>query len=524
MPPTQHHPLFVAIDASTTAVRCIIFDEQGNATATGRSSLTYEQIGEDGYEQDANSWWTSLCEATQLALGELPVERHKDICSLCIAHQRETIVATDAQGEPLGPALLWMDSRCRKDVEEAERKVGAIRLHAVSGKPACTTPSVYKLMYMLRTRPELRDVAYVADLHSFLARRLTGRAISSFASADPTGLMDMRKKAWSRTMTRLLGIDPHQLPELVESGYLIGPLTERAGAQTGLPSHVLVYAGAGDSQLAALGAGAIRPGKGFIDLGTAISGGIIVDQYEIDNAFRTLHAAIPGRYCLETSVRGGMITLWWLIESLLGSKTRTKTMRELEAQARRVLPGSDGLVTIPYWNGVMNPYWDDEARGAFIGMTPRHRPAHLYRSVLEGLAMEHRLHLEGIKQAIGKTPEDLVLIGGGSRSDLWCQIFADVLGRPLHRSRAPDAAAAGAAILGAVSHGFYPSFTRAAEEMCKLGARFEPGVNQNLYEHLYRDVYRGLYVDIAQRMTELARIRRLSADQPLGSFPAPVIE
>ena len=520
----QSHPLFVAIDVSTTSLRCIIFDAQGNALATARTTLTYEQIGEDGYEQDANTWWTALCSSTQAALAELPTERIKDIAALCIAHQRETIVATDASGEPLAPALLWMDSRCRQDVAEAERNIGAIRLHAVSGKPACTTPSLYKLMYLFRHRPELRDVAYVADLHAFLSKRLTDRAISSFASADPTGLVDMRKKAWSRSLTKMLGIDPHQLPEIVECGYLIGPLTERALAETGLPAQVLLYAGAGDAQLSGLGAGITQQGTGFIDLGTAISGGIIVDRYEIDNAFRTLSAAIPGRYCLETTVRGGMITLWWLIESLLGSTARNQTRLELESQARRVTAGADGLVTIPYWNGVMNPYWDDGARGSFIGLTPRHRPAHLYRSILEGLAMEQRLHFEGVKKAIGKAQHDLILIGGGSRSDLWCQIFADILGRPLTRSRAPDTTAIGAAILAAVAHGHYPSFERAAEQMCRSGAQFLPGPNAIIYDQLYREVYRGLYTDIAGRMRELARIRAMSEHQPLTSFPPPQID
>ncbi len=515
------HPLFVAIDASTTSVRCIIYDETGHEVATGRSPLSYDQVGEDGYEQDANSWWVALCAATQQAVAEVSSERHKDISTICIAHQRETVVATDANGEPLAPALLWMDSRCKEDVAVAERKIGTVRLHAVSGKPACTTPSVYKLMYLFRTHPELLDVAHIADVHSFLVRRLTGRNISPFASADPTGLVDMRKNAWSRSLTKMLGLDPHQLPELVNSGYLIGPLTNSAIEETGLPRHVLVYAGAGDSQLSGLGAGVIQSGTGFIDLGTAISGGIIVDNYEIDNAFRTLHSAIPGRYCLETTIRGGMITLWWLIDHLLGSTSRKKTMKELESQARRVLPGADGLITIPYWNGVMNPYWDDGARGAFIGLTPRHRPAHLYRSVLEGIAMEQRLHLEGIRQAVGKV-ENLILIGGGSRSDLWCQIFADVLGTPLHRSRAPDAAALGAAILSAVSHGHHPSFERATDQMCKLGARFEPGPNNETYERIYRDVYRGLYVDISSRMSELARIRMLSSHHPLTSFPPPL--
>lgn len=519
--PSESHHLFATVDASTTSLRSVIFDENGCAVASGRASLTYERIGREGYEQDALSWWHALCSSMQEAVAKLAPEQRADIVSLCIAHQRETVVPTDARGEPLAPALLWMDGRCKDDVTTAERNVGSVRLHAVSGKPACTTPSLYKLMYLFRTRPELRDVAFIHDVHSFLSLRLTGRSVSAFPSADPTGLVDMRKKAWSRTLTSLVGVDPHQLPELVECGYLIGPLTEGAAQATGLPESVLVYAGSGDGQLAGLGAGVTEKGQGFLDIGTAISCGVITDRYEIDNAFRTLYAAIPGRYCLETTLRGGMLTLWWLVESVLGSKTRHETMFELEAEAGGLNAGAEGLIAIPYWAGVMNPYWDDGARGSFIGLHSSHRPAHLYRALLEGMALEQRLHLEGVAQAIGKSNRDLVVLGGGSRSDLWCQILADVLGRPIHRCRTADAAALGAAVLSSVAHGVHPSFERAAAKMTRLGARFEPGVNAPFYERLYRDVYRGLYVDIQTRMRSLAYLRDLTTTDGVQSVPPP---
>lgn len=517
----DNRSLFAAIDASTTSLRCVIFDAQGRALARARTGLVFERLGRDGYEQDANSWWSALCSSIRAALAELPQARHGDLVSLCIAHQRESVVATDARGEPLAPALLWMDSRCREDVAFAERNVGSVRLHALSGKPACTTPSIYKLMFLFRTRPELRDVACVHDVHSFLSLRLTGRAVSSFPSADPTGLVDIRKKSWSRTLTHLVGVDPHQLPELVESGYLIGPLSRAAADATGLPDHVLLYAGSGDGQLAGLGAGVTAKGHGFLDLGTAVSCGVLTDRYEVDSAFRTLHAAIPGRYCLETTLRGGMLTLWWLVENILGSDTRLETMLKLEAESESITPGAEGLVTIPYWAGVMNPYWEDGARGSFIGLHPSHQPAHLYRSVLEGIALEQRLHLEGVEQAIGKSSRDLVVLGGGSRSDIWCQIIADILGRPIHRCRTADAAALGAAVLSSVAHGVYPSFERAAKHMTQLGARFEPSPNSEFYDRLYRDVYRGLYVAIESRMHNLALLRDASTIEGVLSVPPP---
>lgn len=498
---------FITIDASTASVRVIIFDAKGQAHATGRASLTIQRVGRDGYEQDAESWWRATMMALHLALGELPEQEHKNLCTLSIAHQRETVVVTDAAGSPLAPALLWMDSRCWEDVKIAEKNVGAVRLHALTGKPACTTPSLYKLMYLLRKRPELRDVAHIHDVHSYLTRKLTGRAVSSFASADPTGLVDIRRKQWASSLTQLIGVEPHQLPELVESGYLIGPVDPAVARQIGLPEHLFVYAGTGDGQAAGLGAGVITKNRGFLDLGTAVSCGIFTDTYQIDQAFRTMHAAVPGQYCLETSLRGGMLTLWWLLESVLKADDRNAARAELEAEAGLLAPGSDGLVALPYWSGVMTPYWNDTARGAFIGLHPGHQPAHLYRAVLEGIALEQRLHLEGVETAINRSITELVLLGGGSQSDLWCQVLADVLARPLRRCQTPDSAALGMAILASVSHGLFSSFEDAVGEMTHLGETFSPGENAAIYDRIYLDVYRGLYRAIAGRMAALSAIR-----------------
>jgi xylulokinase len=378
---------------------------------------------------------------------------------------------------------------------------------------------MYKLMYLFEARPELREKAFIHDVHSFLSLRLIGRSLSSFGSADPSGLVDMRRKMWSSAFTQLVGLKLSQLPELVDIGYVAGFLTPSASRATGLPEHVTLIAGCGDGQLAGLGAGVTEKARGFLDLGTAVSCGTITDRYEIDQSFRTLHAALPGRYCLETTLKGGMLTLYWLAESLLGQEDRRATLARLEQEAKSVPPCSEGLITLPYWAGVMNPYWDDAARGAFIGLHPTHRPAHMYRSILEGIALELRLQLEGVKLAVGKANDDLVVLGGGSRSDLWCQILADVLGHPIRRCQSANAPALGAAVLASVAHGVYPSFERATDAMTRLSTSFEPKDNQRYYEKLYREVYRGLYVDLRSRIGALAELRELIS--PGGETMAP---
>jgi len=504
----SEHPLFVGVDASTSSIRALVVDAQGRIQSSGRAALTIDRIGADGYEQDAETWWVALVAALGAAIAELPAERRDDIVAMSLAHQRETFAVTDVLGRPLAPAMLWMDGRATREVEQAEAELGAVRLHALTGKPPCTTPSLFKLMYLLRTRPELRDVACFRDVHSFLSQRLTGRAVTSFGSADSTALLDVRRKEWSGTLADLVGVDMHQLPELVESGYLLGPILADVARATGLPDGVLVYAGSGDGQACSLGAGVVCKKRGYLDLGNAICTGIMTDVYQIDQSFRTLHAAIPGRYCLETTLRGGMMTLWWLIDDLLGLPDRARAYQELEAAASLVPPASDGLTALPYWSGVMNPYWDDAARGAFLGLHGGHRPAHLFRALLEGMALEVRLHLEGIEGSIQEDVTTLIAIGGGSRSDLWCQMFADTLARPIVRSEHPDAAALGAAVLAAVAHGTFQSFEDATSEMVRHGATFLPGAAADDYDRLYREVYRGLYGALSPRLQGLARLRQ----------------
>jgi xylulokinase len=500
-------PLFIGVDASTSSVRALVVDAEGRIVSAGRAPLTVERIGVDGYEQDAESWWRGLVDAIRAALHALPAERSLDLVALSIAHQRETFVVTDARGQPLAPAMLWMDGRATAEVARAEQEIGAVRLHGLTGKPPCTTPSLFKLMYLLRTRPELRDVACVRDVHSFLSYRLTGRAVAPLGSADSTALLDVRRKEWSPALADLVGVDLHQLPELVESGCLLGPLLPEATRATGLPEGVLVYAGSGDGQACSLGAGVVNKDRGYLDLGTAICSGIITESYQIDQSFRTLHAAIPGRFCLETTLRGGMMTLWWLIDDLLGRPDRASAYEELEAAARSVPPCSEGLLAVPYWSGVMSPYWDDAARGAFLGMHAGHRPEHLFRALLEGMALEERLHLEGIEASTHHEISTLVALGGGSRSDLWCQILADTLCRPIVRSEHPDAAALGVAVLAAVAHGTFGTFEDATAAMVRLGNRFEPGSNSGEYDRMYREVYRGLYHALGPRLGALASFR-----------------
>ncbi len=495
--------LVLGIDASTTACKAIAFDARGVAAGEGRAPIALQHPAPDAWEQDAEAWWTALGAATRELTTKVDAAR---IVGLSIAQQRETFVVTSESGEPLAPGIVWMDHRCKRDVTRAIEAIGAERLHAVSGKPPCTTPSLYKIMGLFAREPTLLGrTGKVLDVHALLAWRLTGRCATSLASADPTGMLDMVAGDWSAELFSLAGLARRHLPELALPGVVLGRVTREASLATGLPEGLPVVAGAGDGQAAGLGAGLVDGRTAYLNLGTAVVSGVLASSYRHARAFRTLFAAQPGSYFLETDLQGGTFTVTWLVEKLLGRRL-PEALVELEAEASRVAPGADGLVLVPYWNGVMNPYWDDFASGLVVGLRGHHGPGQLLRALYEGLALEQRLHTMGVEEALGERVEELVVVGGGSKSALLCQIVADVLGRPIARASTAEATALGAAMLAAVGTGMHPTLEAAAGAMTARGERFLPGEARRDYDALFA-VYRTIYPALRAPLAELERCR-----------------
>ncbi len=501
--------LVLGIDASTTAVKAIVWDLEGHMQGEGRAPISLDNPAPDAWEQDAEQWWTATTAAIRSAVSALGGPDR--IRALSVTHQRETFVLTDADGRPLRPALVWMDARCRPQVKAAIERLGEERIHTISGKPPCVTPSLYKFMFLMEHEPELRGRDFrLCDVHAFLAWRLTGRFATSLASADPLGLVDLGAREWSSELLDLTGISRDRLPALIEPGERLGTLSAGAAGQCGLAAGLPVIAGAGDGQAAGLGAGISAPGRAYLNLGTAIVSGMLSRDARIDRAFRTMVGAAPGSFFLETDLKGGTFTLTWLVEKLLGHRAEetNAVLAELEAEAAAIPPGSHGLMLVPYWNGVMNPYWDDESAGITLGWHGGHGPAHVYRAILEGIAFEQRLHLEGVERASGQNIRELVVMGGGSRSALWCQLIADVTQKRVVRAGESEATALGAGMLAAAGVGLHASVSAAAAAMSSSAGTFDPGSAAEQYEQLYSEVYKGIYPGLRESLQKLIRLGR----------------
>lgn len=434
------------------------------------------------------------------------------LAGLSISAQRETFVPVGKDNLPLENAFLWMDERCRDLLPEIERIYGRERFHQETGKPLSANLSIGKLYWLRAHRPDLfSQIERVYDVHAFLAERLTGRFVTSWGCADPMGLFDMRENRWNRSLIELLGMQAAQFPEAVPSGTLVGAVNAAAAQETGLPEGLPIVAGIGDGQAAGLGVNAVGAEEVYLNLGTAVVTGTLSRRYLVNPAFRTMYSGLPGAYSLETVLLGGAYTISWFVEKFTGEElTRLhpgqSAEEALEAAAQEVPPGALGLTLVPYWNSAMNPYWDPAAAGIVIGWRGVHGQAHTYRAILEGIAFELRLHLEGVETALGVPLKTLTAVGGGARSSLWRQIIADVTGRTVSCVEEPEASALGAGIIAAAGAGLFAGPQEAAQAMAHAPhQRLAPDPQRSLfYTQLYEKVYRQLYPALRGALSDLA--------------------
>ena len=460
----------IAVDCSTTGVKASVWSVDGTELASGRSELDLSIPAPGRGEQDPRQWWTAMQIAVRGAVAGLDVSR---VVSLTVTHQRESFVCLDDRGEAVRPAMLWLDSRAGDQVDQ----FGSAEVHDRTGKPPNTTVTYYKLLWMAQHEPDnMRRTAHVVEVHGYLVQRMTGLWATSTASMDPTGLMDIRTGDYDAAILTHVGLDRSQLSSLHSPGAVIGGLTGDAAVLLGLLPGTLIVAGAGDGQCAGLGAGVAQPGRAYLNVGTGLISGTYSSHYEPDRAYRAMLGTIPDSFVYETFVGAGTYMISWFIDTFTHASERACGGIEatLEAEASVVPRGSDGLFVVPYWNGALTPYWDHEARGIMVGLQGVHRRGHIYRAVMEGVAFELRVSQDQVEQATGGTVREFVAMGGGSQSSLWCQILADVLGRPVVLSRQRETTCLGAGMLAAFGAGLFPSIRHAAEAMSATDRRYEP--------------------------------------------------
>jgi xylulokinase len=499
--------LVIGLDCSTQSVKAIAWNRAGRACAEGRAQIAISQLGLDGFEQDPQDWWRATVAALKALSAEIDTAC---LDGLAISNQRETMAFLDGKGQATHPAILWLDGRTRAEVADLSQTFGADNIHRISGRPPDVTPSLYRVMWMRRNRPDaFARTACFADVQAYLVRQFCGGPYrTSWTSADPSGMFDMLEKRWSEELLSAVGITADRLPQALPPGSELGRLTQEAAHACGLPAGLPVFAGGGDGQCAGLGTGCTRSDRAYVNLGTAVVSGVWSKNYLYDPAWRTELAAHGEGYILENCLRSGSYLVDWFVNQFVAGRAASpKLFAELEEQAQKLPIGSEGVMVQPYWSGVMDPYWDMSARGVIIGLGSGHKPVHIHRAIIEGITLDLVMGTQASEAARGQRIDHYLAIGGGANSALWRQMLADASGKSVLVSETVEASALGAAMIAAAAVGWYPSISEAAEGMAGNTRVFEPEENNRARYQALLDIYRDLYAasaSINRRLVDFA--------------------
>jgi sugar (pentulose or hexulose) kinase len=439
-------PYLLAIDNGSQSTKVTIFDSRGQAVASASRRLKPYHTPVPGRAvHPGDDIWDSIREASRDATARFSGDP-ADIAAVGLCTIRFCRALLAADGTLAEPVLSWMDERVSRAYEP--------------------------------TNPLTR---YVTTSSGYITHRLTGQFVDTAANYEGVWPIDHDTATWSSDPAVYVstGMARDMLFDLVLPGGRLGDVTSAAAEATGIPAGLPVYATANDKAVEALGSGLEEDGTVLLSLGTYIAAMTIGSSSpSADDSYWANFAARPGRYLYEsTGIRRGMWMVSWyrsVLEGLHGEEPPAEGARledALNQEAGELAPGSNGLLTLPDWLAPGQAVW---RRGALLGFDGSQGRAHIYRSILEGIALTMANNTAAMERALGRRLSPVLVSGGGSRSDLMMQIVADVFDRPARRTTVNDAAGLGAAICAAVGHGIYPDWDQATAAMVSVGEEFTP--------------------------------------------------
>ncbi|QYJ17124.1 Xylulose kinase [Rubrobacter xylanophilus DSM 9941] len=479
--------MILAHDLGTTGNKASLYSDAGELITTTTVEYHTEYGPRGRVEQNPEDWWSAVISATRFLLERASV-RPQDIECVSFSGQMMGVVLLDGEGQPLRPAIIWADTRSQKECELLIERVGMERCYEITGHRINPTYSLSKLMWVRDNEPEIWSRAQAFLLSKdYVAFRLTGRISTDPSDASGTDAYDQREGRWSKELLEAASIDESLMPPILPSTEILGGITREAASQTGLIAGTPVVLGGGDGPCAAVGAGITTPGSGaYAYLGSSSWVSLASEKPLLDPKMRTMtfNHVVPDRFVPTATMQAGGASMEWICD-ILSPRRNSERYEELMAAAAETEAADEGLLFLPYLLGERSPYWNPRARGAFIGLSKHHGPAQLARAVMEGVAMNLKVGLLAFEEQ-GEMIESIDAIGGGARSDVWLQIFADVWGKTVRRrSLVDEANSLGAAVIGGVGVGIFDDFEVAAR-LSHIEKVFEPDLQRvRRYEARY---------------------------------------
>lgn len=511
--------LILAIDAGTQSIRAVLIDLKGNIIEIVKTPIEpYFSVQAGWAEQEPEYYWEKLKESTRTLFKQTQIDI-KRIKSVTLTTQRGTVINLDKAGNPLRPAIIWLDQRMAKvgtyppKWMQAGLKLLGLNesiLHAIQNG---------ECNWLQQNQPELWEQTHkFVYLSGFFTYRLTGEFVDSIGNMVGYMPFDYKKHEWAtpgHMNSKMFPVEKEKLVDLVKPSELLANISKKASIETGIPEGLPLIAAASDKASEVLGSGVYSPETACLSYGTTATIQTSSKKYlEVISFFPPYPSSIPEYYNTEVMIYRGFWMINWFKKEFgyreveIAKKTGKQPEELFDEMINDIPPGSMGLIVQPYWSpGTKIPGL--EAKGAIIGFGDVHTRAHIYKAILEGLAYALKEGMHRTEKTTKVRIDKIRVSGGGSQSKNAMQLTSDIFNMPAEKPHTYETSALGAAINAAIGMKYYQNYESAVYSMCRIGEIYMPDKkNVELYAQLYEQVYSKMYQRLQPLYNKIRKITK----------------
>jgi xylulokinase len=498
----------LGIDVGTSGCKAAVFSEDGRLLGLAYEEYDYQRPKPGWAELDTARVWQQV----KRTIGQAVADAKGDpIKALCVSSLGETVVPVTTDRKILGPGLLNFDVRGEEYLDKLRGLISDEQLYRINGNTLGNQYTLTKLKWLKQHQPDLYQQADIFLLWSgFVSFMLGADAKVDYSLANRTLLFDIERSDWSDEILELAQLDREKLPPTVPSGVVIGSVANAIAAELGLPVGIPIVSGGHDQCCNGLGCGVTAPGQAMYGMGTYLCLMPVFGQRPeasamIERGLNTENHAVPGQYVSFLYNQGGSMVKWFR-NTFAGAERRQAQAsgQDLYAALLSEMPEDlSRIMVLPHFAITGPPDFIADSCGVVAGLKLETSRGEILKGLIEAMTFNIRETFEGLPGA-GIEVVDFRAVGGGSKSDAWIQVSADILGRPFVRPKIKEAGVLGTAMLAGVGCGVFPSLEVGIETMVQLDRTFDPDPKkQSLYSERFAK-YQRLWPLMADYLRGLA--------------------
>ncbi len=470
----------LAHDLGTSGNKATLFSSEGKLVSSEVFSYGCHYFNGIWAEQEPEDWWQAICVTSKNLIAKALIDAG-DVAVVSFSGQMMGCLCVDRSGRPLRPSIIWADQRAQAQAAQLAEHISMYDFYHISGHRNSASYGLQKLMWVRDNEPEIYAKTYkTLNAKDFIVLRLTGKFCTEPSDATGNGCIDLNSLRWSEKLVNLSGIDGDKLPEIVPSTTVAGEITSWAAGETGLKAGTPVVMGGGDGLCSNVGAGSVSVGKTFSYVGSSAWVATTSDKPLFDEEMRTFTWAhiVPGLYSPTGTMQSAGGAYNWLkqqvckYETAEGQRLGVSPYELINAEVAKSPPGSNGVFFLPYLLGERAPRWNSDASAAWLGLKMENQRCDMLRAVLEGVTMNLNVILDILRKSL--PIDELLVIGGGAKGQVWCQMMADIYNAKITvPTLLEEATSMGAAMTGGVGVGIFKDFNE-IDKMIEINSTITP--------------------------------------------------